>query len=210
MKKNLLFLFIAIIMAHQSFAQKSTDVELTKLVSTISTLRQANQKSWEKALGTFKNDNLWTMMDEIPRHANEYYLIGDNQFKLNPILNQCVRDNKQMTPGDFLNGNDPNFNYSLTEIGIKPKSSVSYELKYREGRQTFVVMPYDKDKTQQIKLEAFLNGQPIAKGKLEDDGNIYLQINQIVTSTDVMRIDIKNESDAKMAIVLINHNTRKK
>lgn len=210
MKKYLFFLIIAFVISQQGFAQKSTDVELNKLVSTIATLRQANQKSWEKALETFKNDKLWTVMDEIPRHENEYYLIGDDQFKLNPILNKRDGDNKQMTPGRFLNGNDPNFNYSLTEIGIKPRSSVSYELKYREGKQTFVVMPYDKDKAQQIELDASLNNRWIAKGKREDDGNIYLQINQAVTSLDVIKIEIKNDSDAKVPFVLINHNTRKK
>lgn len=210
MKNKLLILIVAFVISQQGFAQKSTDVELNKLISTISTLRQANQKKWEKALEVFKNDKLWTVMDEIPRHVNEYYLIGDNQFKLNTILTKREGDNKQMTPGHFLNGNDPNFNYSLTEIGIKPQSSVSYELKYREGKQTFVVMPYDKDKAQQIEIDAFLNNQWIAKGKMEDDGNIYLQTNQAVISIDVIRIDIKNDSDAKMPIVLINHNTRKK
>jgi hypothetical protein len=210
MRKKLLFLIITLFVTHQGFTQKPTDGELNRLINTISTLRHANQKDWRKAYETFKNDKLWTVMDEIPRHANEYYLIGDNQFKLNPLLNQCRGDNKQMTPGDFLNGNDPQFDYSLTEIGIKQKSSVSYELKYRAGRQFFIVMPYDKDKTKKIELNASLNGTQIAKGKVEDDGNIYLLIDQAVSPTDVIRIDIKNDSDTKMPIVLINHNTKNK
>lgn len=209
MKKALFLLITATLFtASLGFAQKSDDTELNKLINTISTLRQGKESTWNQALDTFQSDKKWTVMNEIPRHQNECFLIGEDQFKLNRILTQCGGEDKQMTPGDFLNGNDPNFNYSLTEIGIKKSSTVSYELKHRQGQQTFVVMPYAQDKARQIELEAVVNGQSI-KGKMEDDGNIYLHINQALNATDIINIDIKNGTETNMAVVLINHNTRR-
>lgn len=210
MNKNIITLFAILIFAvSQAFAQ-ATDEELQTLVSRVSSLRQGSETAWNTALDQFINDDSWTIMDEIPRHDNECWLLGDKQFKLNAILKrQYQGHDAQMVAGDFLNGNDPHFNYSLTERGIKKGGKVSYEMQHRQGKQTFVVVPYVASNPAQLEVEVFLNGKTQGTGTLVSDGNIYLNINQNVSAKDIIRLDIKNNSGIDMPVVIINHNTRK-
>lgn len=208
MKKAFFLLIINAILFGQAFAQTKTDPELQKLAKTVSTLRNAEEKTWNEALSTFRQDSLWTTMDEIARDNNECWLLGNNQFKLNAILNQCSDHDKKMVRGDFLNGNDPHYNYSLTERGIKRKCSVSYEMSYREGRQTYIIMPYNPQ-TAQIEVKAYLNDKPVGETSI-DNGDIVLSIIDNAIKSDVIRLVITNSGDEDMPVVIINHNTRKK
>lgn len=207
MKKVFLLLLINVVLFGQAFAQTKTDPELQKLTKTVATLRNADEKTWNKALDAFRQDSLWTTMDEVIRDENECWLIGNKQFKLNPILNQCSGHDRKMVRGDFLNGNDPHYNYSLTERGIKKQCSVSYEMSYREGRQTFVVMPYNP-KIAQIDVKAYLNDRPVGETRI-DNGDIVLNINDNVVKSDTIRLVITNFSKVDTPVVIINHNTRK-
>ena len=207
MNKNIITLFTILIFAvSQAFAQ-ATDEELQTLVSRVSSLRQGSETAWNTALDQFINDDSWTIMDEIPRHDNECWLLGDKQFKLNAILKrQYQGHDAQMVAGDFLNGNDPNYNYSLTERGVKKQSSVNYEMSYREGKQTYVVMPY-KPSPESFKVEAFLNGKPTGTTAVSE-GNIVLSIDSNVKKSDTIRLVITNLGNEDMPVVIINHNTR--
>ena len=207
MKKAFFLLIINAILFGKAFAQTKTDPELQKLTKTVATLRNAEEKTWNEALSAFRQDSLWTTMDEIARDNNECWLLGNNQFKLNAILNQCSDHDKKMVRGDFLNGNDPHYNYSLTERGIKRKCSVSYELSYREGRQTFIIMPYNPQ-TAQIEVKAYLNDKPVGETSI-DNGDIVLNIIDNAIKSDVIRLVITNSGDEDMPVVIINHNTRK-
>lgn len=207
MKKLFLYLLINAALFGHVFAQTKTDPELQKLVKTVATLRNSNSKAWDNAFKTFEDDLLWTPMDEVMKDENECYLIGDNQFKLNGILSKCSDRDKKMVRGDYLNGNDPNYNYSLTERGIKKQSSVNYEMSYRQGHQTFVVMPYTTTPNK-IEVQTYVNGK--AKGEITiDDGNIVVRIDENIKLSDVIRLVITNHGDENMSVVIINHNTRK-
>ena len=207
MKKLFLILFVSTAMLGQALAQDKADTELQKLMNTVATLRNVDSKAWDKALANFEKDDLWTMMDETKRHDNECWLVGDNRFKLNEILSKGNHYDKKATTGDFLNGNDPNFNYSLIERGVKKNSKVTYELSYREGRQTFVVMPYEKNIV--VEVNATRNGTKVGSTRTDTDGNVILTIDDNVKTTDKLVIEIANKSDKDMAVVIINHNTRK-
>lgn len=207
MKKAFLLFIISILIFGQAFAQTKADPELQKLTKTIASLRKPNEKTWREAFNTFEQDSLWTTLDEIARDDNESWLLGDKQFKLNPILNQCNGNDKKMVRGDFLNGNDPHYNYSLTERGIKKMCSVSYEMSYREGHQTFVVMPYNP-KTAQLEVKSYLNNKLVGETSI-DNGDIVLSINANVIKSDTIRLVITNHSNEDMPVIIINHNTRK-
>ena len=208
MNKKILFLMITLAFASHASAQNETDWELQHLMSVVSTLRQPTSRNYNKALESFKKDSLWTIMDEAERHDNENWLIGDRQFKLNRIMSQCSGYDKKMVSGEFLNGNDPNFDYSLTERGIKKNCSVCYELSHREGRQTFVIMPYEKNEDK-IELQVFLNNKATGTSRVDNEGNIILSINENVKATDTIKLVVTNKSDSDMPVVIINHNTRK-
>lgn len=208
LKKLLPLLLVNLMFIGQTFAQNENDRELKHLMSVVSTLRQSDKAAWDNALSSFKSDTLWTIMDEIPRDDNESWLVGSKQFKLNSILTQCEEYNKKTVRGDFLNGNDPNFNYSLTERGIKKGCSVDYELSYRQGRQTFVVMPFEKTNGK-IEAKVFHNGKETGESTIDADGNIILSLNAKVNPKDKLRLVITNKGNSDMPVVIINHNSRK-
>ena len=207
MKRIYFIIMMSLLVVSPALAQKENDQELRKLMDVVSTLRQQDETKWNNALQKFKNDTHWTSLDEI-QSDNEYMLIGDDHFKLNVIINECLGYNKQMVRGDFLNGNDPNYDYSLTERGIRKGRQVSYEMSYREGRQTFIVMPYKKT-DDKIEVQAYLNDKPVGETRTDKDGNIHLSINEKVKLSDTLRLVIINHSDENMPVVIINHNTRK-
>lgn len=207
MKKIYFIIMMSLFIVCPTLAQKENDRELRKLMDAVSTLRQQDETKWNDALQKFKSNSLWTSLDEI-QSDNEYMLIGDDHFKLNAILNECLGYDTQMVRGDFLNGNDPHYNYSLTERGIRKGREVSYKMSYREGRQTFIVMPYKKTDGK-IEVKAFHNDKPVGETRTDKDGNIHLSINDNVKLSDTLRLIIINHSDENMPVVIINHNTRK-
>ena len=73
-----------------------------------------------------------------------------------------------------------------------------------------VIMPYDIEASD-LTAEVFRNGISLAQAE-KKDGNLYLHIGKEagVTLTDVLDIVITNNSDKNTAIVIVNHNTRKK
>lgn len=208
MKKIYFIIMMSLLIVGPALAQRENDRELKKLMDAVSTLRQKDETKWNRALQTFKNDSLWTSLDEI-QSDNEYMLIGDDHFKLNAILNECLFYDKRMVRGDFLNGNDPHYNYSLTERGIKKGNMVSYEMSYREGKQTFIIMPYKKTDSK-IEVQAYHNDKSVGEIHTDKDGDIHLSINDNVKLSDMLRLVIINHSNENMPVVIINHNTRKK
>lgn len=206
MKKHLFLILISMTIFGQAFAQKEID-ELQQLMNIVSSLRHSNERTWNKALESFQSDSLWTMMDEIERDDNECWLVGKRQFKLNPILNRCSGYDQKVVRGDFLNGNSPNYNYSLIERSVKKGCSVSYEMSYREGKQIFVVMPYEKNKGS-LQVKAFLNGRTTGMSFSDKDGNLILSINEDIKLSDTIRLVISNFSDSNMPFVIINYNSR--
>lgn len=207
MKRIYFVIMMSLLFVGPTLAQKENDRELRKLMDAVSTLRQQDETKWNRALQTFKNDSLWTSLDEI-QSDNEYMLIGYDHFKLNAILNECLGYDKQMVRGDFLNGNAPHYFYSLTERGIKKGCEVSYEMSYREGRQTFIVMPYKKTGGK-IEVQAYHNDHLVGDSYTDKEGNIHLNINDNIKLSDTLRLVIINHSDENMPVVIINHNTRK-
>ena len=209
MKKTFIILFLNILMLTSAIAQQVTDKELQKLMSTVGSMRHANQTTWKADSTLLSRDSLWTALDEAEHHQYEYWPIGNDYFKLNKIHVDNSGHNKKMLPGEMLNGNDEHYNYSITERGIKAGRTVSYELTHRVGRQTFVIMPYRKGSTD-LEVKMFRNGRNIGRPTRDADGNIIVNIAENIQDDDVLRIDITNQGTKNMPVVIINHNTRKK
>ena len=208
MKKTFIILFFNVVMLATALAQQVTDKELQKLMSIVGSMRHASQTTWEAAKTTLISDSLWTALDEAERHQNEYWPMGSDYFKLNKIHVDNSGHDKNMTPGEMLNGNDERYNYSMTERGIKAGRTVSYELTHRVGRQTLVVMPYRKGSTD-LEVKMFRNGREIGRPIRDADGNIIVNIAENVQDDDLLRIDITNQGTKNMPVVIINHNTRR-
>lgn len=215
MKRILLCIILLTIGASLS-AQNGIDKETQHLIDLVTTIREAapeqREKAWKEAETALSSDKVWTIMDEIMPHKNECRLTDRSVqwFSLNRILSQKSGYETNQVRGDFNNGENPDFNYSLIERSIKAGLTTEYDLKSREGKQTFVIVPFDPDATT-LEAEVSRNGISLAKGVRQKDGNIYITIapDQNVKPKDVLHLTIRNKGSQSMTYVLINHNGRK-
>ena len=214
MKKLLSLAIMAILVSTPLFAQSGVDQETQHLIGIVSAIRQAapaqREKAWNDAAEAFSKDKKWTIMDEILPHQNECRLTDRSVqwFSINRILSQKSGYEANQVRGDFNNGENPYFNYSLIERSIKAGLTAEYDLKSREGEQRFVIVPFDTKAA--IEAEVSRNGVTLAKGVSQKDGNIYVSIgkDQNVKPKDVLHLTITNKGSQNMTYVLINHNAR--
>jgi hypothetical protein len=216
MKQILITIVLGLLTVMPALAQETVDKEMRQLMDVVASLRQSDQQQkkakWNEALATLSKDKKWTIMDEITSHAEECRLTDKSVtwFSLNRILTRSLGLETNKARGEFNNGEDKNYNYSLIERSVKAGKTVSYQLKSREGRQVFVVMPYDAA-TAKLAVEVQRGGKSLAKGVLKD-GNIQVVVPESkgVKASDVLTLQIKNTGSQNTAMVILNHNTRKK
>ena len=209
--RRLLMFLSALFLGFNLIAQ-TEDEEMQNLIDIVGTLRGTRDKTaWDNVKETLANDKQWTIMDELRQSENECRITDRTVqwFSINRMLSQNLGYENSRARGDFNSGEDPNFNYSLIERSVKVGAAVSYELKFRQGKQEFVVMPYETEGVN-MTIEAYRGDELLATGKTASDGNIYLVIDadKNIKSDDVMRIVVTNNGDKNMAFVIINHNTR--
>lgn len=188
-----------------------TDKELASLVNVVKLLRVSTEANFKKATGILSADMKWTPMNETGSVRPEECKPSDRVkgFKLNRILFKAEGSRKYVsTHGDMINGEDARFDYSLYERTLKAKSTVWYCLRGRKGKQTFVIVPFNKSATPDLTVT--LAGSA-AKGKCDmGAGTITIECNAgtIRNSNEVVLI-VENKSSKPQPFVIINHNTRK-
>lgn len=215
--KKLFAILIFLVLSLTTLAQKPVDTELQHLIGVAASLRQPDmqqqEQAWNNASEQLGKDDLWTIMDEITPHQNECRLTDRKVrwFAINRILSQRMGYEKNQVRGDFNNGEDPNFNYSLIERSVKANQTVNYDLKSREGEQTFVIMPFDVNSAD-LRAELYRDSTFLSQGIRHKDGNIYLKVNKDknVVADDILNLVITNNSEQNVAVIIINHNTRDK
>lgn len=214
MKKIVLLTLTLIATMGNLVAQHTIDSELHHLIDIVSVLRQRDTASWNEASRAFLSDKMWTIMDEVIPHPDEAPLfdrtLQQQRFGLNRILSQRMGYEENQTRGEFNNGEDPNFFYSLIERSVKAKSTVCYQLKSRQGEQYFVIMPFNPTDAKNLKVKATLNGKSVGKTSKDDEGYIILYISKDkhIGPTDEIQLEITNSSNNSIAFVIFNHNTR--
>lgn len=192
---------------------QTMDKELATLVNLVKLLRDGSSASYSKVQETLKADVKWTPMNETGAlKAQECKPAEINKrFKLNRILSKVDGDRKYVaTHGDMLNGEDERYNYSLYERSVKAKATVHYTLKGREGKQTFVIVPYAASNSGLTATIKFANGKS-SNFQKEPDGTLIYTDNEASTQrNDVIAITVSNASASNQAFVLLNHNSRNK
>lgn len=212
MKKLFIILFAALCattsMAQQARPQTAIeDKELSFLVDVVRMLRTSSMANYNKALEKLKGDRQWTQMDETNVERPGRCLVGrDASFRLNVIMKKVDEARQYVaTQGNMLNGEDERYNYSLFELAVEAGKSVSFVLKKRSGRQTFVVVPFHK---KDAKLEASVSLRHTQT--TQADGTIVFHCEGTDLGADgAMAITITNRSGKDQAFVLLNHNSRK-
>lgn len=193
-------------------AQTITDKELGALVDVVKMLRTRNEATYNKARQILSADSKWTPMNETGGRQEGECRPADvvDKFKLNRILTNVEGSRKYVTThGDMLNGEDERYNYSLYERTVKAGAKVTYKIKGREGRQTFVVVPFAQG-APALSASVSIDQKPIGKFVMED-GILVAECSSEAITRDreiVLTIENKNRS-ANQAFVILNHNTRK-
>lgn len=206
------------------YGQQLNDPILTKLIHNVSKLRGNTDSDRTVAYGhlkdTLSQDQSWTRMDELIDTDHGECRPTDKNirwFRINGLLNELEmqRSGQDDIVGNFLNGEDPRFNYALLEKSVKAGSSVCYPIKGREGAQIFVLIPYDNS-YQDLSFKLLKDQQVLAEATRDTDGNFYLfypkdpALNCIdIKPENVISLKIINHGQLPIAFVLINHNTRK-
>ena len=188
------------------------DKELVSLTGMVKILRNPTEENYNKAKQLLIADKKWTLMDELKdlNDAECFLSKKTKRFNLEPLINGVLaeRYGKNISRGDFLNGEDPRFDYSLIEKGIKAKKKVKYTFQGRVGKQDFVIIPCDPTSVLSIKFSKGSSALKTIQQKGKD-GCIYLRIDVKLKSTDKITLEIENKSNNNVAIALLNHNTRK-
>lgn len=186
------------------------DKELKNFVDAVVSLRQSDKVN--SVITVLRNNNQWTLMDELKDQDNAECIPTKKmkRFSLEPLINEVLteRYGKNISRGDFLNGEDPRFDYSLIEKGIKAKKKVRYTFQGRVGKQDFVIIPYDPMSVLSIKFSKGTSPLKAVQQKSKD-GCIYLHIDAKLKSIDKITLEIENKSNNNVAIAILNHNTRK-
>lgn len=213
--KKIYLLFITLFAGASLMAQTGVDAETRQLINLAVSIRQAapeqREQAWKDASAALSADKSWTIMDEIVPHQNECRLSDRTVqwFSINRILSQKSGYETNQVRGDFNNGENPDFDYSLIERSLKAGLTAEYDLKSREGEQVFVLVPFDPNAS--LEAEVSRNGVSLAKGVRQKDGNVYVSIpkDQNVKPKDVLHLTVSNKGSQNMTYVLINHNGRK-
>lgn len=206
-----LLLSISCILTLQAQEMKM-DKDLQRLVDVVVSLRNSTDSNKKSVKEVLKQNKKWTLMDELKDQNNSECMLTKKmkRFSLVPILIEILTDRygKNISRGDFLNGEDPKFNYSLIEKGIKAKKKVKYTFQGRVGKQDFVIIPCDPASNLSIKFSKGTSPLKATQQKSKD-GSIYLHIDTKLKSTEKITLEIENKSNNNVAVAILNHNTRK-
>lgn len=213
MKHKFFALLITLCIGTIAFAQSHIDdKELSSLVDVVKMLRTSNEGNFNKAIQILTNDAKWTPMDETGAVREGKECKASEKvpgFKLNRILSKVNGGSKYVsTHGDMVNGEDTRYDYSLYERALKAKTEIKYQLKGREGKQTFVIVPFNTSAKFDVAIEC--NGR-IISGTPNPDGTIVVSWGEgVPTKAQEFSLHIKNKTGSSQSFVIINHNTRKK
>lgn len=210
---RLFYIFIIMCISTTVWSQSLTeDKELALLVDVVKMLRVAGEKNFNKGIDLLQSDYKWTPMDEtgnirsgVECNATE----GVPSFRLNRIMSRVAGNRRyESTHGDMINGENTDYDYSLYERALKPDAEVSYELKGREGRQTFVIVPYNKSAT----MEAYIESDDVRiTGDRKPDGSIVISwTTNLPTMTHEFLLVVRNDMPSSQSFVILNHNSRSK
>lgn len=188
------------------------DKELASLLDVVRMLKESTEEGFNKASRILSDDQKWTPMYETGGVREGLECEASEKvpgFRLNRILTKAYESRKYVsTHGDMVNGEDSRYDYSLYERSLKPKAQVDYRLTGREGKQVFIIIPYNRNAA----LEATVRcaGRKWS-GKKEDDGTYTIRWDTDTPSVDMeFVLSVTNGSGSPQSFVIINHNTRRK
>lgn len=203
MKKYILLLLLAA----SVFSLKAQNDELNKLTDIVKSLQTGGEKAYKDAINTLAADKLWTPMDELGIDRNVECRASERVpgFRLNSALTNAEnKERYQTTTGNYLNGADIRYNYSLFEKTLKTDKTATFSLPQRWGEQVIIIIPFNP----QSKIEVTANGGD--KNFLATSGgNGSLKLTGTVVKGKSLNLTVTNKSGENISYVILNYNSRK-
>ena len=208
--KKVLVILTSLLMSLPSFAQRQIDSELESLIGIVCELRKGGEATFNRVRESLANDKQWTPMNETGSPQEGECDLYDNiqYFGLNRLLYQIAIERKPVhTHGDFLHGENANYCFSLYERSVRAGAKVSYDLKGREGRQCFVIVPYNKDGGGLTATAAVADMEPV-DFQMEERGVLVVFLDGRAINRNTL-INITVRGGAKnQAFIILTHNSR--
>ena len=215
--KNILTIIILMLTISAAEAQIQKESHVNKLYEYVNILRK-NPEKYNEVKKMMSNDSQWTMMSEFTYNCIdesvlctwkddfEYCALKDICYQIETARGTITNNASDL----FCNGNDPNYSYSIDEIILKADKQMQSSLSYREGRQHFLIIPYDyTSSTRKSGLSVTIKylGNNIPAQKTER--GFEFVIDKVHSPDDVIDISITNTSNQNLSFIFINHNSRK-
>ncbi len=202
------YIFTYLIIALSATFAFAQDTELAALSETVKMLKSGGSSAFDKAVETLSKDVAWTPMNELrPSDPSVECRASDRVpgFKLNKLLAKAEQAQRfETSTGNMLNGENPQYSYSLYERAVKSGKSATYSLRSRLGEQTFIFIPFDKDAKLDIEISC---GNVIFEKTRYNDGSVRLS--GTATAEEPVAVKITNQDRENRSFVLLNHNPRK-
>lgn len=212
LKRIIIFLAILCSCSGVKAQTRIEDKELASLLDVVRMLRESTEEGFNKASRILSDDVKWIPMYETGSVREGLECKASENvpgFRLNRILIRAFESRKYVsTHGDMVNGEDARYDYSLYERTLKPMAQVEYHLTGREGKQVFIIIPYNRSKALEATISCAGKKWP---GKVEDDGTSIIKWETDTPSVNMKFVlSVTNGSDSPQSFVIINHNTRRK
>ncbi len=202
------YIFTYLIIALSAMGTFAQDAELATLSETVKALKSGGSVAFDKAVESLSKDVAWTPMNELrPSDPSVECRASDRVpgFKLNKLLAKAEQAQRfETSTGNMLNGENPQYSYSLYERAVKSGKSAIYSLRSRLGAQTFIFIPFDKDAKLDIEISC---GNVIFEKTHYNDGSVRLS--GTATAGEPVAVKITNRDKENRSFVLLNHNPRK-
>lgn len=136
-------LFIAMLLTPQ-WAVAQQNEKMRKLIRLTLTMRDQSKRS--EVLKELKDDDSWTLMDELKMDQNECsYSDIVNMFGMNDIAAEIAQREKGIVNagGRFKHSADGRHHYSFIELTAIAGKTISYNVVGHQGEQLIAVVPFD-------------------------------------------------------------------
>ena len=219
MRRNFFITVLAVVFTSALHAQKQNGNYLEDILKVVTSLRSGNNSVRSAAVDNLSAEGKpkITLMDELKlvgtasEKANEVKGAKGNRFKLNQVVAYVYKSqNIQLeSKSNMLNGNEVGINYSLIEKSVKKGGKVTYQLVGRNGKQDFVIVPYN-DKTT-YKVSVGMVGESTVGKEVTNVYRVSLPYasrkRPILISIEYL--DVKSNKDAVESFAILNYNPQK-
>jgi hypothetical protein len=206
-----LMLMSVIPLSAQSFLRNYDEPKMQNLLKAVMLLRNKTPENIDKSQDVLsKQIKDFTLMDELKDNKNDCIITGSNRFCVNVIVNELKRGRRvQASDKEMLSGENPHFQYSLYEKGVKKNATSTYTLSGRSGQQCFVIVPYSRK--QNYSTELRIGSKAVSHPDRDENGITYYIISTKDGPKPGENITLKitnKDRDSDSSFVIINHNYR--